>query len=42
MIFDRNNDHVIDRDEFISSCLGTLNMTEFSRDEVLYFFEKQR
>lgn len=31
MIFDRNNDQIIDRDEFISSCLGTLNMVEFNR-----------
>ncbi|EAR83902.1 EF hand protein (macronuclear) [Tetrahymena thermophila SB210] len=42
MIFDRNNDSIIDQNEFVSSCLGTLNMTEFSRDEVIYFYEKQR
>ncbi len=31
MIFDRNNDKVISKEEFLNTCLGTLNMVEFNR-----------
>ncbi|EGR31859.1 hypothetical protein IMG5_100070 [Ichthyophthirius multifiliis] len=42
MIFDRNNDKIISKEEFLNTCLGTLNMVEFNRDEVLYYYSKQK